>query len=183
MLALVAATPLAYLNLHGGPLERCSGPGMALTGFTRTGQCVDQQDDAGSHHVCLDLQSDDSGSFCEMTGQSNWCESRMPCDTGNSAADGWSKGAPGECAVQHWCVCQWEFASYLQSAGGCEHRVETGSGWLDRQRRAARRARACRGEPVEGAARVPAHVTARQRDDLIAWTQLVEADRARLHVK
>jgi len=56
-----------------------------------------------------------------MTGQSNWCESRMPCDTGNSAADGWSKGAPGECAVQHWCVCQWEFASYLQSAGGCEH--------------------------------------------------------------
>ena len=121
MLALVAATPLAYLNLHGGPLERCSGPGMALTGFTRTGQCVDQQDDAGSHHVCLDLQSDDSGSFCEMTGQSNWCESRMPCDTGNSAADGWSKGAPGECAVQHWCVCQWEFASYLQSAGGCEH--------------------------------------------------------------
>ena len=121
MLALVAATPLAYLNLHGAPLERCSGPGMALTGFTRTGQCVDQQDDAGSHHVCLDLQSDDSGSFCEMTGQSNWCESRMPCDTGNSAADGWSKGAPGECAVQHWCVCQWEFASYLQSAGGCEH--------------------------------------------------------------
>ena len=56
-----------------------------------------------------------------MTGQSNWCDSSMPCDTGNSAADGWSKGAPGECAVQHWCVCQWEFASYLQSAGGCEH--------------------------------------------------------------
>merc|ERR1719261_2322918 len=77
-----------YLSVTGKELERCSGPGMALTGFTRTGQCVDQQDDAGSHHVCLDLQSDDSGGFCEMTGQSNWCESRMPCDTGNSAADG-----------------------------------------------------------------------------------------------
>jgi len=110
----------AYLNVNGGPLERCSGPGMALTGFTRNGQCVDQQDDAGSHHICLDLQSDHTGSFCEVTGQSNWCESSMPCDTGNSAADGWSKGSPGVCAVQHWCVCQWAFASYLQGAGGCD---------------------------------------------------------------
>ena len=120
MLALSATIASAYLNVNGGPLERCSGPGMALTGFTRNGQCVDQQDDAGSHHVCLDLQTDHTGSFCDVTGQPNWCESSMPCDTGNSAADGWSKGAPGECAVQHWCVCQWAFASYLQGAGGCD---------------------------------------------------------------
>lgn len=25
------------------------------------------------------------------------------------------------CPVKNWCVCQWAFASYVASAGGCDH--------------------------------------------------------------
>merc|ERR1711918_175444 len=49
------------------------------------------------------------GNFCSVTGQPNWCGSMMGCD-----------GSAGQCPVQHWCVCQWAFASYLQRAGGCD---------------------------------------------------------------
>ena len=28
---------------------------MALTGFTREGTCTDRVDDAGSHHVCIEM--------------------------------------------------------------------------------------------------------------------------------
>lgn len=27
----------------------------------------------------------------------------------------------GECPVEHWCVCQWAFSSYLANAGGCDY--------------------------------------------------------------
>jgi len=90
---------------------------MALTGYTRTGYCVDQNDDNGSHHICIDLSSlssdNDDGNnqnFCDVTGQNDWCSSEMPC---NEDQDEY-------CQVQNWCVCQWAFASYLQSAGGCD---------------------------------------------------------------
>ena len=68
-------------------------------------------DDAGSHHICIDLSSESlgGGNFCAVTGQPNWCGSQMTCD-----------GASGVCPVQHWCVCQWAFSSYLQQAGGCD---------------------------------------------------------------
>merc|ERR1712146_809163 len=52
----------AYSNVNGGPLERCSGAGMALTGFTRNGHCVDENDDEGSHHICIDMASN-TGKF------------------------------------------------------------------------------------------------------------------------
>jgi len=48
MLRLIALLLLAlsraesYLNVLGTDLEKCSGSGMALTGFTRNGKCVDQ---------------------------------------------------------------------------------------------------------------------------------------------
>merc|ERR1719230_2304170 len=109
LLLLSAPTALAYLNVNGGELERCSGEGMALTGFTRNGQCVDINDDAGSHHVCIDMKSNVGDNFCEVTGQPNWCGSKMACD-----------GHAGRCPVEHWCVCQWAFARYLQNAGGCD---------------------------------------------------------------
>merc|ERR1719198_423899 len=81
----------AYLNVNNTTLQHCSGRGMALTGFTRNGQCIDQDDDAGSHHVCIDMSSNTGGNFCTVTGQPNWCGSQMPCD-----------GDPGsECQVQH----------------------------------------------------------------------------------
>ena len=47
--------------------------------------------------------------FCEVTGQPNWCDDYMQCD-----------GKRGLCPVQHWCVCEWAFASYITRAGGCD---------------------------------------------------------------
>merc|ERR1711908_250454 len=90
LLALFSYHAHAYLNVKGGALQKCSGQGMALTGFTRTGHCVDQNDDEGSHHICIDMASNKGGNFCAVTGQPNWC------------------------------VCQWAFASHLQRAGGCD---------------------------------------------------------------
>ena len=55
------------------------------------------------------MSSTTGGNFCSVTGQPNWCGSSMACD-----------GSAGVCPVQHWCVCQWAFASYLEGAGGCD---------------------------------------------------------------
>jgi uncharacterized protein (DUF2237 family) len=100
----------SYLNVNGDQLQPCSSDGMALTGYTRTGYCVDKNDDGGSHHICIDLSSADGGNFCTVTGQSDWCSSTSACD-GNSDET---------CSITNWCVCQWAFASYLQKAGGCD---------------------------------------------------------------
>merc|ERR1719240_1242408 len=63
-----------HKNVKGGALEKCSGPGMAMTGFTRDGKCVDAgNDDAGSHHICIDMASNTGGNFCSVTGQPDWC--------------------------------------------------------------------------------------------------------------
>ena len=51
-----------------------------------------------------------SPNFCHVTGQSDWCSSSMACDG----------DASRQCPVQHWCVCQWAFASYIEKAGGCD---------------------------------------------------------------
>merc|ERR1712194_238536 len=96
-------------NVRGEALADCSVDGMALTGFTRTGQCVDEDDDAGSHHICIDMSSTVGGNFCTVTGQDNWCSSEMPCNENQSV----------NCQVVDWCVCQWAFAAYLKAAGGC----------------------------------------------------------------
>ena len=139
LLTQITATT-AYKNVLGKELEHCSGAGMALTGYTREGQCVDRYDDAGSHHICINMKSTSNGNFCDVTGQPNWCASAMRCDDGTG-----SYGA-GECDVENWCVCQWacapapfvarpspivfrrptshvdpgRFASYLSRAGGCD---------------------------------------------------------------
>jgi uncharacterized protein (DUF2237 family) len=129
----------SYLNVYGDALQSCSYDGMALTGYTRSGYCVDQNDDSGSHHVCIDLSSlggengnengndDDQNynsnnsnnnnsnnqNFCDVTGQSDWCSSEdFPCHE-----DPDTNGCP----VTNWCVCQWAFASYIQGSGGCEN--------------------------------------------------------------
>ena len=132
----------SYLNVYGENLQPCSYDGMALTGYTRSGYCVDQNDDSGSHHVCIDLSSlgggngngngNDDGqnnnnndnnndnknsnnnqNFCDVTGQSDWCSSEdFPCHE-----DPDTNGCP----VTNWCVCQWAFASYIQGSGGCEN--------------------------------------------------------------
>ena len=99
-----------YVNVYGNALQPCSSEGMALTGYTRTGYCVDRNDDEGSHHICIDLSSANGGNFCDVTGQDDWYSSEMPCDGDTDSY----------CQVQQWCVCQWAFASYLSNAGGCD---------------------------------------------------------------
>merc|ERR1719148_374881 len=112
-----------YLNVYGKPLESCSEDGMALTGFTRSGSCVELDEDVGSHHICIDMSSLDgmnpdqtdpttSQDFCQVTGQPDWCASQdMACHEG---------GNGGGCPVVDWCVCQWAFSEYVNAAGGCE---------------------------------------------------------------
>lgn len=108
----------SYQNVYGQTLQSCSSEGMALTGYTRNGYCVDEYDDQGSHHICIDLSStsnnnnNEDDNFCTVTGQSDWCSNQdMPCHDNPDRSD---------CAIQNWCVCQWAFASYLQNAGGCD---------------------------------------------------------------
>jgi len=98
-----------YLNVMGSNLKSCSTPGTAMTGFTRNGHCTDMgNDDDGSHHICIEMKSD----FCSVTGQPNWCGDEMQC-----------MGQQGVCPIKNWCVCQWAFASYIESAGGCDQIV------------------------------------------------------------
>ena len=100
-----------YQNVYGESLASCSSNGMAKTGFTRSGQCVEKDEDAGSHHICIDLSSTTGGNFCDVTGQSDWCDDKMACHEDETRKD---------CPVHHWCVCQWAFASYIENAGGCD---------------------------------------------------------------
>jgi uncharacterized protein (DUF2237 family) len=106
-----AAFSSSYKNVYGNALQSCSSDGMALTGYTRTGYCVDQNDDQGSHHICINMASAAGGNFCDVTGQDDWCSSEMPCHEDQNEY----------CQVQQWCVCQWAFASYLENAGGCSY--------------------------------------------------------------
>ena len=104
----------SYSNVYGNALQPCSSSGMALTGYTRTGYCVDRNDDQGSHHICIDMSSTSGGNFCDVTGQSDWCSQDAPCDNGSSSS------STEYCPIQNWCVCQWAFASYIRNAGGCD---------------------------------------------------------------
>lgn len=111
-------------DVYGNALSSCSSAGMALTGYTRMGYCVDQQDDSGSHHICIDLSStsnngnnkeedeEENDNFCTATGQYDWCSEYLPCHEDESSSS--------TCPVQNWCVCQWAFAAYIQTAGGCD---------------------------------------------------------------
>lgn len=99
-----------HQSILGGALNTCSKPGTALTGFTRDGHCQDLgNDDEGSHHICIQMKPD----FCAVTGQPNWCGSKMAC-----------MAQEGSCAIGNWCVCQWAFARYIQMAGGCDAIVD-----------------------------------------------------------
>jgi len=52
--------------------------------------------------------------FCTVTGQSNWCEEDNECTEDKTKA----------CPIEHWCVCEWAFSSYLQEAGGCNQSAD-----------------------------------------------------------
>jgi len=129
-LVIIPCVDATYDNVYGSELQSCSHNGMALSGYTRTGYCVDEQDDTGSHHICIDLSSADGGNFCTVTGQSDWCSSYMQCDESNTYSQGDDGNEGGnvdddnddedQCPVQNWCVCQWAFANYIEAAGGCD---------------------------------------------------------------
>jgi len=149
----------------------------------RDGYCTENQDDRGSHHICINLSSTEGGNFCDVTGQPDWVrldeerrlersdsKSAIPpsyitrlerSDNKNSIAYrlssrnsfslslrsshippsyitnnfplvaslrslqcssqmGCHEDYRGkQCPVEHWCVCQWAFASYIENAGGC----------------------------------------------------------------
>lgn len=106
-----AAMAAGELNIFGQPLQSCSQPGTAMTGFTRDGRCADVGlSDAGAHHVCIQMKSD----FCTVTGQPDWCTTRdFPC-----------MAQRGQCKIGNWCVCQWAFSNYLERAGGCDAIVD-----------------------------------------------------------
>lgn len=90
------------LNVNGGPLQTCSKPGMALTGFTRDVHCQDQgDDDAGSHHICIQMKS-------------HLRNFRLPS----------VRLPPDDWLIDDWCVSQWAFATYIETAGGCDSIVE-----------------------------------------------------------
>ena len=92
--SLTFAGENVYQNVYGESLASCSSSGMAKTGYTRTGYCVDQNDDSGSHHICIDLSSTIGGNFCDVTGQSDWCSSSMACnDDDETLADNHRKMA------------------------------------------------------------------------------------------
>merc|ERR1719445_1798915 len=95
------------VNVYGRPLAECSLPGMAITGYTRTGYCNLHQGDSGSHNVCVDISNVANGqNFCEITGQSDWCSTNDRCDGGGSG-----------CPRENWCVCEWAFASLIRAKG------------------------------------------------------------------
>lgn len=117
LLSSTFVMPAEYKNVRGGTLEPCSGKGMAQTGFSRTGSCIEAEDDLGSHHICLDLSKaiESDVNFCTITGQPNWCASVMPCDGNISQL----------CPVEQWCVCQWGFADYLEKVPrGCDDMLD-----------------------------------------------------------
>jgi uncharacterized protein (DUF2237 family) len=108
----LANTTSKYKNVYGRDLQPCSADGMALTGFTRTGDCANRAEDRGSHHICMNISaSSKETNFCSVTGQPDWCSSTMPCHGDQQR----------NCPVQNWCVCEWAFAKYLKLAGGCDH--------------------------------------------------------------
>ena len=110
LILLPVGMPKEILNVNNGSLARCSTTGMALTGWTRSGQCVDENEDSGSHHICIDLKTTTTEkNFCEVTDQPNWCDEKDVCDDNQEE----------KCERSHWCVCQWAFASYIENAGGC----------------------------------------------------------------
>ena len=98
------------MNVYNRPLERCSRPGNAVTGYDRSGICGVLYNDRGSHHVCSKVKLEDGSSFCVVTGQPNWCIEEGPCDEDQSQM----------CPRDKWCVCQWAFARAVENVG-CEN--------------------------------------------------------------
>ena len=101
------------INVRGTALKPCSKKGMALTGYKRDGHCSYDGGDAGSHHICLDINAMRGKNFCEMTGQPNWCAEESQCHDSS-----------GKCSKKNWCVCQWAYDKALSSVSCDEIEID-----------------------------------------------------------
>ncbi len=55
-----------FKNIKGDNLQPCAQKSTeAETGFTRDGYCTEQNDDAGSHHICINMKGY-SENFCQV---------------------------------------------------------------------------------------------------------------------
>ena len=92
------------MNVYNQRLQSCSSSNTALTGYTRNGKCEKLENDIGSHHVCLDINTNPN--FCTSTGQDNWCSQKSQCHDSEKMCD-----------KKDWCVCQWAFSSAVDKIG------------------------------------------------------------------
>jgi len=115
LLASCVSAAMDEKNANGGVLQPCSTSGMAMTGGSREGYCVDSYGRYGSH-ICMNIENMDSNmnNFCEMEKAEILpacsLNAEFPCqdDTRNM------------CPVQNYCVHQCYFSHYLEEVGECD---------------------------------------------------------------
>jgi len=103
-------------NANGDELQPCSTSGMALTGGSREGYCVDTYGNYGSH-ICMNIDNsnDDINNFCNLentAGKLPACveNAQFPCQEDTRLM----------CPVQNYCVHQCYFSHYLEEIGSCD---------------------------------------------------------------
>jgi len=92
---------------------------MAITGWHRDGLCSHHNKDHGSHHICVkNIRSSENPprrSFCEITGQENWCDKKGDCTRDSSE----------QCHRDKWCVCEWAFERFVKEKGCDNFDIDT----------------------------------------------------------
>lgn len=98
-------------NVYGKKLKTCSSNGMAVTGWQRDGFCSHHRQDKGSHHVCVKNidKNKDAKTFCDITGQEDWCSEKDICHGDSNK----------QCDRKKWCTCEWAFDRYVGN-NGCD---------------------------------------------------------------
>lgn len=103
-------------NANGGVLQPCSAPGMALTGGSREGYCVDSYGRYGSH-ICMNIDNsnDDINNFCNL----EYAQAKLPACRENGVFP-CQQDTTKMCPVQNYCVHQCQFSHYLEEIGNCD---------------------------------------------------------------
>lgn len=103
-------------NALGFDLQPCSTSGMALTGPSREGYCMDSYGNYGSH-ICMNIDNsnDDINNFCNVES----IQERLPACIENSLFP-CQEDTRDMCPVQNYCVHQCYFSHYLEEIGNCD---------------------------------------------------------------
>jgi len=112
----VSAQEFDEKNANGGVLQPCSISGMALTGGSREGYCVDSYGRSGSH-ICMNIDNsnDDINNFCNL----EYSEAKLPACRENGVFP-CQEDITQMCPVQNYCVHQCHFSHYLEEIGSCD---------------------------------------------------------------